>query len=146
MSFLFINPIFSIVYFGVISVPLLISITLIWFGRSDIGLPLLILILVLIYIMIRVLLLKRVIINESGVIFKTPSSQKQILWSDMKCIGVPRIRSRAGNRWIYFTSQEMHPVLYVDASMINNDFFVVSYRKSIIKAITTYWRSGITRV
>jgi len=143
MSFSYISLKIVTVYLIVFSPGILLSILTFWAGRVEIALCLLIPSLFAMYLIIRLLVLRRIIIDEKGVVFKTPSTKQQIMWSDIKSIGVSDRRDRAGIKWIYFTSQKVPPLLYVEAKMISNGFFAVSYRKSIIKAVRQYWHSEI---
>ena len=146
MSFSYVNPKFVAIYL-IATLPIaLVSIFLLWIGEIIPGLIFGAISIACIYIIIRLLILRKIIITDEGITHKTSSSEKSMQWSEVKSIGVSKVRDSAGYRWMYFTSHEVPHMEYVDASMVCDTFFIVSYRPSIVNLVKTYWNSEIEGV
>jgi len=89
-------------------------------------------------------LVKKVVIGDRGVEYISLIRHYEMSWADIKIIGIGYIPIKAPGRqpWIYFAADGIScPML--NARMINEKFFMVSYRYEIVIEIKKYWQNEI---
>lgn len=87
---------------------------------------------------------KKIEIGMEGVQYFTLKKRYEMRWEEVKIIGIGYIPMRAPGKqpWIYFAADGISmPML--NSKMVNDKFFMVSYRKKIEESIRMYWAGNI---
>lgn len=137
---------FVVLYAATLLPILLVGVFLLWIGESIGGVVSAGVYLMGIYAISRLLVRRRIIITEEGVIHKTVSNETLMRWDEIKSIGVPRRSPVSGyQKWIYFSKNEIR-LNNVEGIEVSDSFFVVSYRERILDEVRKYWDSEIIGV
>ena len=88
--------------------------------------------------------IKRLVIGESGVEYKSVITHYKMRWDEIKVIGIGYVPGRGVSltQWIYIKSGSVsYPTLRIDR--INRKLFIIQYRHKIIDEIVKYWPKEI---
>jgi hypothetical protein len=118
-------------------------ILLLYYGRWDVALILLIPLLLLFSIFAYLLFARKVVIGENGIEYLERNKHYKMSWHDIKTIGIGYYPRKAPGRppWIYFSVDSFaNPKL---SGKMSNEFIMAHYRKEIITEISKYWSCEI---
>lgn len=89
-------------------------------------------------------ILKKIEIGEKGVKFTSLTKKYEMSWNEIRIIGIGFIPIKAPGKqpWIYFSADGLSTPM-LSGNLINDKFFIVSYRKKIEDAIRMYWTDNI---
>ncbi|KGK85827.1 hypothetical protein DP73_18000 [Desulfosporosinus sp. HMP52] len=89
------------------------------------------------------LLFQKVTISSQGVKYKTPFTSYELIWKDIKAVGVADfsfLASRAS--WIYFSEQDKR-IDNISGMKTAPAFIMMNYREPVISEIKKYWHGEI---
>jgi len=89
-------------------------------------------------------LVKRIVIDASGVEYITLTKRYKMSWDEIQMVGVGYVPlKRPGSpRWIYFSAIDVSLPL-LSAGIINDKYFMVHSRETLIDEIKKYWSREI---
>jgi hypothetical protein len=93
-----------------------------------------------------VFVVRRIIINESGIEYRTMFTRTQKSWSDIKFIGVDLYRTRLEGVPLLICFTENYDIDTDEILACSGAFLRVQYRKKIIEEISKYYIGEITGV
>ena len=89
-------------------------------------------------------LFRWILICEEGVAYIRLRKSSFMAWDEIKIVGMGYIPIKAPGRppWLYFSAHGI-PCPMLNARMINDNFFMINYRKEVEDAIRLYWKAAI---
>ena len=145
MKFRVIRPLYSIISLSFFMVMFLAAILMLFFEETlIIGIVTVVLFLIVSYSMIDSFLVRSIVINEYGVEYISIKRKFVMKWDEIKIIGLGYVPIKGPSKkpWIYFAADGISmPML--NAKMVNDKFFMVTYSKKIEDAIRMYWTGNI---
>lgn len=88
-------------------------------------------------------LFQKVIISSQGVKYETPFTSYELMWIDIKAVGVANfsfLASRAS--WIYFSELDKR-IDNISGMKTAPGFIMMNYREPVINEIKKYWHDEI---
>lgn len=137
-----VRPLYAIIasfYFGIL-VPIL-PVVFIFNGLVTAGATCLLLWAVIVFFaVIHNCYINRIEISSKGVNYITLFKRYSLKWTEISIIGVGYvpIKKLGTKPWIYFSANNV-PVVSLTANMVNERFFMMNYRESVIEVIKQYW-------
>jgi len=144
MSFKMVKPSHSVLALLFFGLGLILPIALLLSGEILSGIAFLILFLSVLSAMIERCLFRNIKICEKGITYIRLNKQNFMGWDEIKIVGIGYIPIKAPgkNPWLYFATDGVScPML--NGRMVNEKFFMVSYRKSVEVAVRLYWKNDI---